>query len=82
MLGLLCLTAPAGLLKSDFHLDAERPFVRIQRHPWRDLKTLESARDVPLSGASLWAARRIMEVLLCVYLLIVSMVEPTIVDII
>jgi len=56
------LAEGAGLLKSDFHLDAERPFVRIQRHPWRDLKTLASSRDVPLSGASLWAARRIIEV--------------------
>ena len=32
------LAEGAGLLKSDIHLDADIPFVRIQKHPWRNLK--------------------------------------------
>ena len=31
----------------------------IQAHPWRSLKNRNSARAVPLVGASLWAAQRI-----------------------
>jgi integrase len=55
------LAEGAGLLKSDIHLDAKRPFVRIQKHPWRNLKTNASERDVPLVGASLWATQRLLE---------------------
>ena len=55
------LAEGVGLLKSDIHLDAKRPFVRIQKHPWRNLKTNASERDVPLVGASLWAAQRLLE---------------------
>ena len=51
----------AGLLKTDINLNAEIPFIRIQRHPWRGLKTQASERDVPLVGASLWAAQRLLE---------------------
>jgi integrase len=46
----------------NFHLnDCEIPFVRIQPHPWRRLKTKGSARDVPLAGSSLWAVQRILK---------------------
>ena len=38
----------AGLIKQDFHLDGNIPFVRIQKHPWRNLKTASSERLVPL----------------------------------
>jgi site-specific recombinase XerD len=55
------LAEGAGLIKSDIFLDAEIPFVRIQKHPWRNLKTKASEREVPLLGASLWAAQRLLE---------------------
>ena len=32
----------------------------VQAHPWRTLKTSASERKVPLVGASLWAAQRIL----------------------
>ncbi len=54
----LRLAEGAGLLKTDIHLDCEVPFVRIQKHPWRGLKTRSSERDVPLVGQALWAAER------------------------
>ena len=31
------------------------------KHPWRSLKTLGSERDIPLVGASLWAAQKIVD---------------------
>ena len=37
------------------------PYVDIKPHPWRSLKTKSSIRKVPLVGASLWSARRILE---------------------
>lgn len=55
------LAEAAGLQTSDIHLDGDVPFVRIQPHPWRRLKTKGSERDVPLVGSSLWAARRIVQ---------------------
>ena len=54
------LAEGAGLLKSDIHLDADLPFVRIQKHPWRNLKTASSERLIPLCGQALWAAERIV----------------------
>lgn len=42
------LAEGAELLKSDIHLDAEIPLIGIQKHPWRNLKTQASKRDVPL----------------------------------
>ena len=55
----LRLAEGAGILTQDLHLDAEIPFLRLKDHPWRRLKTSGSARDVPLVGISLWAAKRI-----------------------
>jgi len=55
------LAEGAGLLKEDLFLNAEIPYVRIQKHPWRNLKTAASQRDVPLVGSSLWAAQRLLE---------------------
>ncbi|MDA9337192.1 tyrosine-type recombinase/integrase [Planktomarina temperata] len=57
----LRLAEGAGLLKSDIQLDCEVPFVRIQKHPWRGLKTRSSERDVPLVGQALWAAERVAQ---------------------
>lgn len=50
-----------GLPLSDIHLDAPVPYVALQNHPWRRLKNKESKRDVPLVGAALWGAKRVLE---------------------
>ena len=51
----------AGLAMADIHLSDPVPYIDIKPHPWRSLKNKESARKVPLVGAALWAAQRIME---------------------
>jgi integrase len=57
----LRLAEAAGLLKQDFvGLDTDQPYVRVAKHPWRNLKTASSARSVPLCGEALWAAKRIV----------------------
>ena len=53
------LAEAAGLHINDIHLDEEIPYVDIRPHPWRRLKTSSSQRQIPLVGASLWAAKRI-----------------------
>ena len=55
------LAEAAGLHIDDLHLDEEIPYVDIKPHPWRSLKTKGSQRQVPLVGASLWAAQRIKQ---------------------
>ncbi|MDA9931073.1 tyrosine-type recombinase/integrase, partial [Alphaproteobacteria bacterium] len=55
------LSEAAGLHKDDIILDAPIPYINLQRHLWRRLKTKGSARHVPLIGASLWAARRLQQ---------------------
>jgi integrase len=55
------LAEAAGLHIEDLHLDEEIPYVDIKPHPWRSLKTKGSQRQVPLVGASLWAAQRIKQ---------------------
>ena len=55
------LAEAAGLHLEDLHLDEEIPYVDITPHPWRSLKTKGSQRQVPLVGASLWAAQRIKQ---------------------
>ena len=52
------LAEAAGLHIDDLHLDEEIPYVDIKPHPWRPLKTKGSQRQIPLVGASLWAAQR------------------------
>lgn len=49
----------SGLATGDVVLDAEVPYLKIQAHPWRSLKTKTSARDIPLVGFALDAARRV-----------------------
>lgn len=63
----------SGLALSDIHMDAPVPFIRIWPNELRDVKDLDnamrrggreaphSARDVPLVGAALWAAKRVTE---------------------
>ena len=53
------LAEAAGLHLDDLKLDEDIPCVDIKPHPWRSLKTKGSQRQVPLVGASLWAAQRI-----------------------
>jgi integrase len=48
-----------GLELEDFNLDAQIPYVSIKPHGWRTLKTVNSKRDIPLIGMSLWAAKQI-----------------------
>jgi integrase len=55
------LAEGAGLLKSDIILEADIPHISLKPHPWRSLKTSGSQRDIPLVGASLWAAQRLSE---------------------
>ena len=56
------LAEGAGLLKEDFvGLDTGLPYVRVTKHPWRNLKTSSSERHIPLIGEALWAAKRIVE---------------------
>ena len=57
----LRLAEAAGLLKSDLNIAADHPHVTIRLHKWRPLKTRSSERSVPLVGASLWAANRIIQ---------------------
>jgi integrase len=54
------LAEVAGLAIEDIHLDDPVPHIVIKVHPWRSLKNKASARAVPLLGASLWAAQRVM----------------------
>jgi integrase len=54
------LAEAAGLAVDDFHLEGKEPHVVVQVHPWRSLKTAGSQRSIPLVGASLWAAQRVV----------------------
>jgi len=56
----LRLAEASGLLRDDFVLDADIPQVVVREHPWRRLKNSTSSRKVPLVGASLWAAERVV----------------------
>ena len=53
------LSEATGLLSSDIKLASDLPHIQLVPHPWRRLKTLSSARQIPLVGASFWAAQRI-----------------------
>ena len=55
------LAEVAGLLLSDIDTTSPVPHITIKTHPWRPLKTASSTRQVPLVGASLWAAERILK---------------------
>ena len=55
------LAEAAGLLKGDIVVGQEIAHVIVREHPWRRLKTASSTREIPLVGASLWAAKRILQ---------------------
>ena len=45
------------IIKSDIKLDSDIPHIELKPHSWRSLKTKGSERNIPLVGASLWAAQ-------------------------
>ena len=52
------LSEAVGLALDDLRIKNEEiPYVIVQNHPWRRLKTKGSERRIPLVGASLWAAQ-------------------------
>ncbi|XDZ62431.1 DUF6538 domain-containing protein [Alphaproteobacteria bacterium LSUCC0396] len=55
------LSEAAGLSVDDIKLDCEIPHIDLKPHSWRGLKTRGSQRQIPLVGASLWAATRVKE---------------------
>jgi integrase/uncharacterized protein YcgL (UPF0745 family) len=55
------LSEAAGLANDDIVLDTDTPHINVRPHPWRRLKTKGSERQVPLVGASLWAAKRLQQ---------------------
>jgi integrase len=56
----LRLSEAVGLAVSDIKLDTPTPHIIVQPQPWRSLKTKSSRRKVPLVGASLWAAKKVI----------------------
>jgi len=55
------LSEAAGLHIDDIKLDEEVAHIDLRPHAWRGLKTRGSQRQIPLVGASLWAAQRIKQ---------------------
>jgi len=54
------LAEAAGLKTEDLELNHEYPHIKLKPYPNRSLKTKASERVIPLVGASLWAAQRIV----------------------
>ena len=54
------LSEAVGLLVTDIDIESKIPNVTITPHPHRRLKTQSSERKIPLTGISLWAAKRII----------------------
>jgi len=55
------LAEAAGLEIKDINLDSKTPYIDLKPNNSRRLKTKQSARQMPLVGASLWAAKQIKE---------------------
>ena len=55
------LAEAAGLRVSDLVLEGDIPYINIQAHAWRSLKTKSSTRKVPLTEVAYWAAERVVE---------------------
>ena len=53
------LSEAVGLSVDDITLDDDVPHIDLKPHRWRGLKTRGSQRQIPLVGASLWAAKRV-----------------------
>ena len=56
----LRLSEAAGLAMADVCLEHDVPHINVRPHPWRRLKTQSSERQIPLVGAALWAAQRLV----------------------
>jgi len=54
------LSEALGLSVNDIILNGDTPHINLVEHKWRPLKTTNSIRRIPLVGASLWAAERIV----------------------
>jgi len=54
------LAEATGLKVGDIKIDCPTPHIHIRPNPIRRLKTKQSERQVPLIGASLWAAKRVL----------------------
>lgn len=54
------LSEALGLTVHDIVLNNDTPHINLIEHSWRPLKTASSVRKIPLVGASLWAAERII----------------------
>ena len=54
------LSEATGLAIEDICLDHEVPHINLRPHSWRRLKTQQSERRIPLVGAALWAAERLV----------------------
>ena len=54
------LSEAAGLAIEDICLRHDVPHINLEPHPWRRLKTQQSERQIPLVGAALWAAKRLV----------------------
>jgi len=55
------LAEACGAHIDDFRVDDDIPHIIIRPHPWRQLKTSASERNIPLVGAALWSAKRVLE---------------------
>ena len=56
------LVEAVGLLSDDVSLDDCNSHINLQEHRWRSLKPRLTVWEVPLVGASKWAAKRIKDI--------------------
>ena len=61
------LSEAVGLMLEDIHLDENIPYIEIKPHTHRRLKTVSSKRIIPLTGLSLWSAKRLTKANLGLY---------------
>jgi integrase len=54
------LAEAVGLAREDLCIETDIPYVRVRPHSWRRLKTAGSERTIPLVGAALWGATRVL----------------------
>ena len=57
----LRLAEATGLMRRDLIVDTRKPYLIVRPHSHRSLKTASSERIVPLVGAALWAAKRVLD---------------------
>jgi integrase len=54
------LAEAVGLAREDLCIESDIPYVIVRPHSWRRLKTAGSERTIPLVGAALWGATRVL----------------------